>query len=52
MNIYKSETQAQKDKLNSKGIAVINHTKQLRKEKRAMAKASRRKAKEILSDNN
>ena len=48
MNTYKSETQAQKDKLASNG--KVNHTKQLRKEKRAMAKASRRKAKEIIND--
>ena len=48
MNTYKAETQSEKDKLASNG--KINHTKQLRKEKRAMAKASRRKAKEILND--
>ena len=48
MNTYKAETQGQKDKLASN--CKVNHTKQIKKEKRAMAKASRRKAKEIIND--
>ena len=46
MNTYKAETAEFKEKINSKKISVINHTKQLKAEKRRMAKASRRKGKE------
>lgn len=46
MNLYKAETAKFKDKLNSKKTSVINHTKQLKAEKRRMAKASRREGKE------
>lgn len=49
MQIYKAESSEQKNKSKNTRIAICNHRKQVKRDKRAMAKATRRSEKRILN---